>query len=165
MVSGDFGQTKLSYSTFATMDGAGRIAANNSIACAATVQFVEFAMSIEAINLADKLSQFSEQWSPKVVAQMDGFQFRLAKLEGDFVWHSHADTDEAFLVIAGELRIDFRSHAVTLKAGELLVVPKGVEHKPFAVGECHVLVLVKAGTVNTGEREPDHRTSNPDSWI
>lgn len=117
------------------------------------------------INLSDKLSLFTEQWSPKVIAEMGDIQFRLAKLEGDFVWHSHPDTDEAFLIIEGQLRIDFRDGPVTLNKGELLVVPKGVEHKPYADSECHVMVLVREGTVNTGDAAENKLTADPNARI
>ena len=122
-------------------------------------------MTPTAINLSDKLTQFHDQWSPKIIAEMDGFQFKLAKLEGDFIWHSHPDTDEAFFIVEGQLRIDFRDGAVTLNKGEMLVVPKGVEHKPFAESECHVMVLVREGTVNTGSAEGNELTSDPDATI
>lgn len=113
------------------------------------------------INLSNKFDQFSDQWSPKIVAEMDGFQFKLAKLAGDFVWHSHSDTDEAFLIIDGDLRIDFRDGSVVLKKGEMLIVPKGVEHKPFAESECHVMVFVREGTVNTGDAQTNELTADP----
>ncbi len=122
-------------------------------------------MTPTRINLSEKLSQFSEQWSPKIIAEMDGFHFKLAKLEGDFVWHSHPDTDEAFFIIEGQLRIDFRDGEVTLNKGEMLVVPKGVEHKPFAKSECHVMVLVREGTVNTGDEPTNELTADPDARI
>jgi len=122
-------------------------------------------MTPSPINLRDKLALFSEQWSPKIVAEMNGFQFKLAKLEGDFVWHSHPDTDEAFIVIEGQLRIDFRDGSATLNSGEMLVVPKGIEHKPFAESECHVMVLVREGTVNTGDAPTNERTADPDARI
>lgn len=118
-----------------------------------------------AINLAEKLSLFSEQWSPKIIANFEDFHFKLAKLEGEFVWHSHPDSDEAFLVLEGSLRLDFRDGAVTLGKGELLVVPKGVEHKPFTEKECHVMVLVRAGTVNTGDAPQSDRTTDPAASI
>ena len=118
-----------------------------------------------AINLSDKFGMFTDQWSPKTIAEMDGFQFRLAKLEGDFVWHSHADTDEAFLVISGRLRIDFRDGAVEVRPGEMLVVPKGVEHKPYAATECQVMVLVREGTVNTGNAPESSQTADPTARI
>ncbi|MBC8355229.1 MAG: cupin domain-containing protein [Planctomycetes bacterium] len=117
------------------------------------------------INLKDKFALFSEQWSPKIIAEMDGFHFKLAKLEGDFVWHSHPDTDEAFMILEGQLRIDFRGGAVMLNRGEMLVVPKGIEHKPFAESECHVMVLVREGTVNTGDSPAHEMTTDPDARI
>lgn len=108
-------------------------------------------MEHRAINLAAKLAQFSEAWSPKIVARLNDYAFKLVKLQGDFVWHRHADTDEAFLVLDGELTIHLRDGSVRLGAGELFVVPKGVEHMPSAAAECHVLLVEPAGTVNTGE--------------
>lgn len=122
-------------------------------------------MTLTPINLSEKLSLFTEQWSPKVVAAYEDFHFKLAKLEGDFVWHSHPDSDEAFLILKGSLRIDFRDRAVVLNEGELLVVPKGVEHKPYAESECHVMVLVRAGTVNTGDAPENERTADPHASI
>lgn len=119
----------------------------------------------ERINLRDKLNLFSEQWSPKIIAETDGFQFKLAKLQGDFVWHSHPETDEAFYIIEGQLRIDFRDGSVSLGAGEMLVVPKGVEHKPYAEKECHVMVLVREGTVNTGNAPKSDLTAGTRDWI
>lgn len=117
------------------------------------------------INLSDKLGLFTEQWSPKIIAEMDGFHFKLAKLEGDFVWHSHPETDEAFIVLQGQLQIDFREGAVTLNQGEMLIVPKGVEHKPLAEAECHVMVLVREGTVNTGSAPANELTADPGARI
>jgi len=118
----------------------------------------------QAINLANKLNLFSEQWQPKVIAEMNDYQFKFVKLEGDFVWHDHPDTDETFLVLEGEVRIDFRDGAVTLKEGELYVVPKGVEHKPFAEREAKVLLIEPKGVVNTGDAEVDMTAEN-DVWI
>ncbi len=122
-------------------------------------------MTPTPINLAQKFSLFSEQWVPKIIAKFEDYHFKLAKLEGDFVWHSHPESDEAFLVLGGSLRIDFRDGAVTLNAGEMLVVPKGVEHKPFAASECQVMVLVRAGTVNTGDAPESGLTSEADAWL
>ena len=122
-------------------------------------------MTPTPINLFEKLGQFTEQWSPRIIAEMDGFHFKLAKLEGDFVWHSHADTDEAFIPLDGQLRIDFRDGSVTLSPGEMLIVPKGIEHKPFAESECHVMVLVKEGTVNTGNAPENKLTADPGARI
>ena len=117
------------------------------------------------INLRHQLSRFSEQWSPRIIADLDGFQFKLAKLEGDFVWHLHEDADEAFLVLEGELRIDFRDGAVTVRPGEILVVPKGVEHKPFAESECHVMILEREGVVNTGDAPESDLTADPNQRL
>lgn len=117
------------------------------------------------ISLSKKFGQFSEQWAPRTIAEMDGFQFRLARLEGDFVWHSHPETDEAFFVVSGQLRIDFRDGATTLNEREMLIVPKGVDHKPFAESECQVMILVKEGTVNTGDAPAGEQTADPDARI
>jgi len=107
-------------------------------------------MPPQVINLEEKFKKFSQAWSPKIVARMNEYDLRLVKLRGDFVWHSHPDTDEAFVVLRGQLRIDFRDGAISLNPGEMTVIPKGVEHKPFADGECHVLLIEPMDTVNTG---------------
>ncbi|WP_301153794.1 cupin domain-containing protein [Metapseudomonas otitidis] len=117
-----------------------------------------------SINLQHKLSLFSEQWTPKVIAEMNDYQFKVVRIEGDFIWHSHADTDEAFLVIEGQLRIDLRDGAVLLGPGELYVVPKGVEHKPYAEREVKMLLIEPRGVLNTGE-EGGERTAQNDVWI
>jgi mannose-6-phosphate isomerase-like protein (cupin superfamily) len=127
--------------------------------CGRTVQ-----MSYQAINFQQKLSLFSEQWAPKVVAEMNDYQFKIVKLKGDFIWHNHENTDEAFLVIDGELRIDFRDGAVQLGAGEMFVVPKGVEHKPYAENEVKLLLIEPRGVLNTGH-EGGERTAQNDVWI
>jgi len=103
------------------------------------------------INFADKLAKFSEQWSPKVVAQMNDYHFKLARIEGDFVWHKHADTDEVFIILDGEMVLHLRDGDVPLKAGEMYVVPRGVEHKPEATRECRIMLVEPAGTPNTGD--------------
>lgn len=121
-------------------------------------------MSYKAINLSDKLGLFSEQWQPRVVAEMNDYQFKIVKLQGDFVWHHHDDTDEAFLVIDGSLRIDFRDGSVDLAPGEMFVVPKGVEHKPFAEVEASVMLIEPRGVLNTGESGGD-RTAKNDVWV
>lgn len=119
---------------------------------------------MESINLASKLSLFSEQWSPKVIAELNDYQFKLAKFEGEFVWHTHEDTDEAFLVIEGEMQIGFRDREVTVKKGELFIVPKGVEHITRAKSECHAMIIEPKGVVNTGEAGGDLTAKN-DIWI
>ena len=106
--------------------------------------------TLSPINLARKLAALSEYWSPRVVAEMNDYQFKLVKLKGEFVWHTHDDTDETFLVLDGEMEIGFRKGAVRLKAGEMYVVPKGVEHITRAERECHALVVEPRGVVNTG---------------
>ena len=121
-------------------------------------------MSDVAINLRDKLSRFSEHWSPRVIAEMNDYQFKIVKLEGDFIWHDHQDTDETFIVIDGELRIDFRDGAVTLGPGEMYVVRKGVEHKPYAAREVHMMLLEPRGVTNTGDAGGE-RTAPNDVWI
>ena len=126
---------------------------------------MEARMQYEAISLAEKFGRFSEHFRPKVIAQMNDYQLKLARVEGDFVWHSHADTDETFLVIEGELRIDFRDGHVTLRPGELFVVPKGKEHKPYADRECKILLIEPAGTVNTGDAQSGELTAENDIWV
>jgi mannose-6-phosphate isomerase-like protein (cupin superfamily) len=106
--------------------------------------------TLSPINLARKLAALSEYWSPRVVAEMNDYQFKLVKLKGEFVWHTHDDTDETFLVLDGEMEIAFRKGAVRLTAGEMYVVPKGVEHITRAERECHALVVEPRGVVNTG---------------
>ena len=116
------------------------------------------------VNLVEKLSAFSEFWAPRVVAEMNDYQFKLVKLEGEFVWHSHHDTDETFLVIAGEMEIGFRERTVTVRAGELFVVPKGVEHITRAARECHALIVEPRGVVNTGDAG-GAMTARNDVWV
>ena len=103
-----------------------------------------------AINFTDKLSRIHDQWQPRVVAEMNDYQFKVVKIEGDFIWHDHADTDETFIVLEGELRIDFRDGAVLLSAGDMFVVPKGKEHKPYAEKEVKLLLIEPRGVKNTG---------------
>ena len=116
------------------------------------------------INLKEKLSLFSEHWSPKVIAEMNDYQFKLVKLQGDFVWHSHADTDEGFIVIEGTMKIELSDGIVELSVGEMFVVPKGVAHKPYAEEECKVMLVEPRGVVNTGDSEGKFTASN-DVWI
>lgn len=121
-------------------------------------------MSYQSINFAQKLQRFTEQWQPKVIAEMNDYQFKVVKLAGDFVWHDHENTDETFIVIEGSLRIDFRDGVVHLKKGEMYVVPKGVEHKPYAEKEVHLLLIEPRGVLNTGH-EGGERTAQNDVWI
>ncbi len=121
-------------------------------------------MKSSIINFTDKLSSFSDHWSPKIVAQMNDNHFKLVKLEGEFVWHKHADTDEVFIVLHGEMAIDFRDGPVELRSGEMIVVPKGVEHRPRAETECQVLLVEPVGTLNTGDAGGE-LTAQDDVWI
>jgi mannose-6-phosphate isomerase-like protein (cupin superfamily) len=106
--------------------------------------------SVETINLVDKLSTFAEHWQPRVVCQFNGNDVMVVKVKGEFVWHKHDDTDDFFLVLNGRIDIQMRNEIVTLGPGELFVVPKGVEHRPVAVEEAHVLLIEPQGTPNTG---------------
>ncbi len=104
----------------------------------------------EPVNLADKLAGFSDYWNPRIVGRYNGNEIRLAKAEGEFSWHSHAGSDELFLVLSGDFGIEFRDGLVKVAPGEMLVVPQGVEHKPVAHGECHLLLIDREGEPNTG---------------
>jgi mannose-6-phosphate isomerase-like protein (cupin superfamily) len=106
---------------------------------------------MDRIDLAEKLKLFSDHWSPKIVAGIDNYDVKLVKVVGDFVWHSHEDADELFLVVKGSFRMDFRDRQIEIGEGQMIVVPRGVEHKPFAERECSMLVLERKGIVNTGD--------------
>jgi mannose-6-phosphate isomerase-like protein (cupin superfamily) len=121
-------------------------------------------MSYTAVNLAHKFALLQQQWQPRVIAEMNDYQFKVVKLQGDFVWHDHQHTDETFVVIDGVLRIDFRDGAVRVGPGEMFVVPKGVEHKPYAEREVLLLLIEPRGVLNTGESGGD-RTAQNDLWL
>ncbi len=121
-------------------------------------------MNCKSINFKQKFSLINEHWQPKVIAEMNDYQFKIVKLKGDFVWHHHEDTDETFIVMEGDLRIDFRDGAVKVSAGEMVVVPKGVEHKPYAEEEVKLMLIEPRGVRNTGE-EGGERTVENDVWI
>ena len=121
-------------------------------------------MLSDKINLTEKFSKFTKQWSPRVIAEMNDYQFKIAKIKGEFVWHDHKDTDETFIVIEGEMSIKFRDGEVKLSQGEMFVVPKGVEHKPCAEEECKILVVEPRGVINTGEAGGKF-TMMEDIWI
>ena len=116
------------------------------------------------INLSEKLSKFSDHWSPKVIAEMNDYQFKLVKIQGESVWHNHDDTDEVFIVIEGQMFIEFDEETVELNQGEMYVVPKGVQHRPYAKTECKVMLVEPRGVVNTGENSGELTASN-DVWI
>jgi mannose-6-phosphate isomerase-like protein (cupin superfamily) len=121
-------------------------------------------MEYKAINLEQKLGLFDEQWKPKVIAEMNDYQFKVVKVKGDFVWHDHKDTDETFIVLEGNLRIDFRDGHVNVGQGEMYIVPRGVEHKPFSEDETKMLLIEPRGVPNTGEQGGE-RTAENDVWI
>ena len=106
---------------------------------------------METINLSDKLATFSEHWQPRVVGQFNGNDLMVVKVKGEFVWHKHDDTDDYFLVLKGRIDIQMRDRTVTLGPGEIFVVPQGVEHRPVALEEAHVLLIEPSGTPNTGD--------------
>lgn len=107
----------------------------------------------ESINIAEKLQLFNDYWQPHIVGELNGQHVKLAKLKGEFVWHSHADEDELFLVVKGELKIELRDKSIVLKEGEFTIIPRGVEHRPIAESEVHVLLFEPKGTVNTGNAD------------
>ena len=117
---------------------------------------------MEKVNLAQKLALFSEHWSPRIVADVNDCQVKLAKFQGEFVWHRHEREDELFLVLEGRLRMDFRDRQVWLERGELIVVPRGVEHRPVAEQEVHVLLVEPRGTLNTGDVREARTVERPE---
>lgn len=121
-------------------------------------------MEYSSINFREKFNRFSDYWSPKIIAQMNNYHFKLVKFQGDFVWHKHNDTDEVFIALDGEMSIEFRDGKVDLKSGEMFVVPRGLEHKPFAEKECKIMLVEPAGTINTGDAGGD-LTASENEWI
>jgi len=118
----------------------------------------------QAINLKDKLSKFNDLWSPKVIGEMNDYQFKLIKITGDFEWHIHQDTDKVFFTLEGEMIIDFRDGQVKISKGEMFILPKGVEMKPSAEKECHIMLVEPRSVVNTGGTESELTAGN-DTWI
>jgi len=121
-------------------------------------------MDCKSINFASKFKLFKDRWSPKIIAEMNDYQFKLVKIKGDFVWHDHKETDEVFIVLSGKMDIEFRDGKVCICAGEMVVVPKGIEHKPYSKDECQILIVEPKGVVNTGETGGE-LTSDTDIWI
>ena len=119
---------------------------------------------MKKINLEEKFALFNEHWTPKIISELNDYQIKIVKVEGDFVWHDHSETDEFFLVIEGTLFIEFEGETMELNAGDLYVVPKGVQHRPYALEECKVMLIEPRGVVNTGEAESD-LTATKDVWI
>ena len=121
-------------------------------------------MRPESINLAEKFSVLEKHWDPRIIAQLNDYHFNIAKIKGEFVWHSHPETDEMFLVVEGRMSIHLRDGTIDLGAGEMCVIPRGVEHKPAAGEECHILMMEPAGTLNTGDAGGDRTVDEP-AWI
>jgi len=119
---------------------------------------------IIVVNLSDKFSLIKNQWDPKIIAQLNDYHLKIAKIQGEFVWHSHPETDEVFLVVEGELTIHLKDGELHLTPGELCVIPRGVEHKPAAEQECQILMLEPAGTLNTGDAGGERTIAETD-WI
>jgi mannose-6-phosphate isomerase-like protein (cupin superfamily) len=107
--------------------------------------------NMDKVNLRDKLALFSDHWRPRIVGELNGQQVKLAKLLGEFVWHKHDHEDELFMVVQGRLRLDFRDRSIVLEPGEFLIVPRGVEHRPVADAEVHLMMFEPASTLNTGD--------------
>lgn len=118
----------------------------------------------QAISLKDKLSKFNDLWSPKLIGEMNDYQFKLIKITGDFEWHVHQDTDKVFFTLEGEMIIDFRDGQVKISKGEMFILPKGVEMKPSAEKECHIMLVEPRSVVNTGGTESELTAAN-DTWI
>ena len=121
-------------------------------------------MKMKKINFQDKFQTFSDHWSPKVIAEMNDYQFKLVKIKDDFIWHKHDDTDEVFIVIKGEIFIEFENETINLTDGEMIVVPKGIKHSPFANNEAMIMLVEPRGVVNTGDQKNDLTVPN-DQWI
>jgi mannose-6-phosphate isomerase-like protein (cupin superfamily) len=119
---------------------------------------------IEKINIREKLGRFTSRWDPKIVAELNGQHVKLVKFEGPFVWHRHENEDELFLVVEGEFAMEFRDRSVPVRAGELIVVPRGTEHRPVAAKEVHVLLFEPASTLNTGDAGGERTVAAPE-WI
>lgn len=122
-------------------------------------------MNYKSINFSEKLNLFNEHWQPKVISEMNDYQFKIAKIKGEFIWHSHKDTDETFIVLKGEIQIDFKDGKVVVKQGEMFVVPAGVEHRPSSYEESHIMLIEPKGVVNTGEIVDSNLRAENDVWI
>jgi mannose-6-phosphate isomerase-like protein (cupin superfamily) len=121
-------------------------------------------MDISVVNFEEKFGKIKEQMSPKIIAQMNDYHFKVVKFQGEFVWHKHPETDEVFVLIAGDLQIDLRDKELHLKKGEMVVIPKGVEHKPVSKEECKILLIEPEGTLNTGDAGGDLTVTEVE-WI
>lgn len=122
-------------------------------------------MPVTPIKVTDKLDALTRHWSPGIIARLNDYEVKLAKIQGEFVWHQHDDTDELFYCLSGEMHIEFRDGVIQLQEGELVVVPKGVEHRPRAAQECHILLIEPAGVINTGDAASGPLTAETDRWL
>ena len=121
-------------------------------------------MNYYPTNINNKFELFSEQWQPKVIATMNDYELKIAKIEGEFIWHSHKETDETFIVIKGEIEIEFRDGIVKVKEGEIFVVPAGVEHKPMSYKESQIMLIEPKGVINTGDIDSNNLTAKNNVW-
>ena len=119
---------------------------------------------MEKVNFDQKFALFNEQWKPKIVGELNGQRVKLVKIEGSFVWHQHENEDELFLVVKGKMRLEFRDSAVDIYEGELIIVPRGIEHRPVADEECHILIFEPVSTLNTGNVQDEFTVAEPE-WI
>lgn len=119
---------------------------------------------MKKINLKSKFSKFNDRWSPKVIAEMNDYQFKLVKIKNDFVWHKHDDTDEVFIVVEGKIHIEFEDKTIEINEGEMIVVPKGTKHKPYAREEAKIMLVEPSGVINTGDNQ-GHLTAPNDEWV
>ena len=119
---------------------------------------------MKKINLKSKFNKFNDLWSPKVIAEMNDYQFKLVKIKNDFVWHKHDDTDEVFIVVEGKIHIEFEDKTIEINEGEMIVVPKGTKHKPYAIEEAKIMLVEPTGVINTGDNQ-GHLTAPNDEWV
>ena len=119
---------------------------------------------MKKINFKSKFQKFDDHWSPKVIAEMNDYQFKLVKIKDDFVWHKHDDTDEVFIVLEGIIYIEFEDETIEINEGEMIVVPRGTKHKPYANEEAKIMLVEPVGVVNTGDNENELTAPN-DEWI
>jgi mannose-6-phosphate isomerase-like protein (cupin superfamily) len=119
---------------------------------------------MKKINLKSKFNKFNDRWSPKIIAEMNDYQFKLVKIKNDFVWHKHDDTDEVFIVVEGKIHIEFEDKTIEINEGEMIVVPKGTKHKPYAIEEAKIMLVEPSGIINTGDNQ-GHLTAPNDEWV
>jgi len=119
---------------------------------------VKLMPKLEKVNLKQKFALFNDHWGPKIVGQIDDYHVKLAKIQGEFIWHKHDDVDELFLVVGGQFTMKLRDAAIVLQEGEMIVIPAGLEHCPVAEEECHIMMIEPVGTLNTGNIEASDKT-------